>query len=244
MLCARSDWRRFVHWGLAQSNGYLSYSLLREASCSTDARQNLPPFSDYVTERVESGSTVVDLGCGPLPKPAYISESLFNANDVIGLDPFPSEFSGHFIMGIAEFLPLADASVDAVLAATSLDHMFSLKATTHELARVMKPGGRLLIWDHPVTVGSARDRLRSLVRSAREHRVNGRRVRVYENGVVLPISRGMADPFHEPASTTRRWPGSLQRLLETSGFQQADPVDEHGFSSYVRNPTSSRQAPV
>ncbi|MEJ2867043.1 class I SAM-dependent methyltransferase [Actinomycetospora sp. OC33-EN08] len=50
---------------------------------------------------------------------------------------------------VAEHLPLADASVDAVVASSAW-HWFDEQAATAEIARVLRPGGTLgLLWSRP-----------------------------------------------------------------------------------------------
>jgi ubiquinone/menaquinone biosynthesis C-methylase UbiE len=52
-----------------------------------------------------------------------------------------------FVRSLAESLPFPDAAFDVVVAATSLDHAFSLDRALSEVSRVLKPGGMFLIWD-------------------------------------------------------------------------------------------------
>lgn len=50
-----------------------------------------------------------------------------------------------FVRGVGERLPLADAIFDVVLSLWSLNHASSAEATLAETARVLRPGGRLLL---------------------------------------------------------------------------------------------------
>jgi ubiquinone/menaquinone biosynthesis C-methylase UbiE len=54
------------------------------------------------------------------------------------------------LLADTRFLPLRDASVDAVLAAGLLPHLPDPAAGLAELARVTRPGGRLAVF-HPVS---------------------------------------------------------------------------------------------
>jgi SAM-dependent methyltransferase len=91
--------------------------------------------------------TVLDVGCNNV----HISASLFNKHcDYIGLDPLHSSKSDFRIIGVGEFLPICDESIDNVVFNTSLDHILDYHQALEEAQRVLKPGGYLflatLIW--------------------------------------------------------------------------------------------------
>src|SRR6478735_4648273 len=52
-----------------------------------------------------------------------------------------------FVEGLATGLPLPDASVDVVWCERVLQHVPDAQAALHEMARVMRPGGRALVLD-------------------------------------------------------------------------------------------------
>lgn len=99
---------------------------------------------------VPAGQRVVDAGCGG----GLVAAALTQAGaTVIGVDPAPTSLAVarraagarfHAVAGRLEQLPLADASVDAVVAADVLEHVGDLPAAVREIARVLRPGGRLL----------------------------------------------------------------------------------------------------
>jgi arsenite methyltransferase len=108
---------------------------------------------------VGPGETVADVACG------LGASSLQLAGEtgcrVIGIDLSPDSVeaarraaeeaglagSVRFLVGDAEALPLEDASVDGVLCECSLCTFPDKQAAAAELARVLKPGGRLALAD-------------------------------------------------------------------------------------------------
>jgi 2-polyprenyl-6-hydroxyphenyl methylase / 3-demethylubiquinone-9 3-methyltransferase len=98
-----------------------------------------------------AGQLVLDAGCGG----GLVSRELAAAGaTVIGVDPdldslgtakraVTTRFAP--VAGRLEALPLADGSVDAAVAADVLEHVPDLPAAARELARVLRPGGRLLL---------------------------------------------------------------------------------------------------
>jgi SAM-dependent methyltransferase len=90
------------------------------------------------------GSTLVDLGCGAMPyRPLfapYVAE-------YIGADLADNPEADLFIPADGH-LPLADASVDAVLSSQALEHVVDPAAYLAEARRVLRPGGLLLLSTH------------------------------------------------------------------------------------------------
>lgn len=93
---------------------------------------------------------LLDIGCGTKPY-----ESLFNVTSYIGLD-IDSDMSRKrntadiFYNGGA--FPFPNQTFDSALCNQVLEHVFNPEEFLHEIARVLKPGGRLLltvpfVWD-------------------------------------------------------------------------------------------------
>lgn len=97
-----------------------------------------------------AGQLVVDAGCGG----GLVAKTLTQAGaTVIGIDPAEPSLAVarraagarfHPVAARLEQLPLADRSADAVVAADVLEHVGDLPAAVAEIARVLRPGGRLL----------------------------------------------------------------------------------------------------
>jgi SAM-dependent methyltransferase len=248
-MLAKVDFRRFLRWSAAQNNGYVAYSLMRGSSCSVDGRPDAERFSDFIQENLTaSPGVVLDIGCGPLPTPAYLPA--FPDATLIGVDPFDSEWSGPFVQGAGEFLPLKDASIDMVVAATALDHALDVTTALRELARVTRKGGSLMVWDHTFpnrTLAGSWHRLLVFFGTLLLPRFSAsakivqlrslfpERARIYDNGIVLWTPKGYADPFHEPRSRRKSWTRRLRRVIEDAGFTQMAEDSAWGFSQFTRN---------
>ena len=106
---------------------------------------------------------VLDVGCGNGRYSGMTYEEagvkyidLVN-NDVRGVDPITPNYETRFPVDIAkaESLPYADNSFDAVVFATSLDHMESPLSALREARRVVKDGGSVIIWNSVFVYGNA-----------------------------------------------------------------------------------------
>jgi ubiquinone/menaquinone biosynthesis C-methylase UbiE len=137
------------------SGGYFN----RVASQWDSMRQSF--FSDSVRQKalalagVSEGETAADIGAGS----GFITEALVDAGlKVVAVDQSPAmialmreKFSGEqgieYRVGEAESLPVADASVDYVFANMYLHHVEDPLIGVKEMARLLKPGGRLVVTD-------------------------------------------------------------------------------------------------
>ena len=118
------------------------------------------------TAAVRSGDTAADIGCGT----GFITEGLIRAGlHVIAVDQseamlaqMKSKFADipdiDYHRGEAEQLPIADGSVDYVFANMYLHHVEKPSIAIKEMARILKPGGALVITDlDNHTFGSLKD---------------------------------------------------------------------------------------
>jgi SAM-dependent methyltransferase len=119
------------------------------ASVAADAAAAAPP-----------AGRVLDVGCGPghlanwLARehslevtgldldPAMIERARANAERALGAERRPV-----FVVGGVAALPFPDASFDLVVSTLSMHHWADAAAGQAEIGRVLRPGGRALIWD-------------------------------------------------------------------------------------------------
>lgn len=109
---------------------------------------------------LREGERVVDVGCGAGIDSLIAARMVGPAGEVIGVDMTPamlerarrSAAAGgftnvRFVEGLAESLPVPDAWADVVISNGVLNLFPDKLAGLREIARVLKPGGRLQIGD-------------------------------------------------------------------------------------------------
>jgi SAM-dependent methyltransferase len=105
-------------------------------------------FGGFMAVTISPSDRILDVGCGLFPHlPAYVDQLRFG--EYVGLEPLttPVERSYTCVTGaVAEDLPFQDASFDAHILATSLDHIMDVDRAIGELRRVLAPGGRFYFW--------------------------------------------------------------------------------------------------
>lgn len=107
-----------------------------------------PPMLERVA--LAGATNALDLGCG---EGRFCRLLGAQGPATSGIDPSPALISearrldprGDYRVAMAEALPFADASFDLVVAYLSLIDIADLKASIGEAARVLRPGGHLLI---------------------------------------------------------------------------------------------------
>ncbi len=115
------------------------------------------PFS---LGELRAGERVVDVGCGAGIDSMIAARMVGPGGEVVGVDMTPamldrartSAAAGHFPNlgfqhGLAESLPVADGWADVVISNGVLNLFPDKLAGLREMARVLKPGGRLQIGD-------------------------------------------------------------------------------------------------
>jgi SAM-dependent methyltransferase len=141
----------------AEGVGYTQEDL---AAVPTGANLGLGCGNPIALASIEPGETVLDLGSGAGFDAFLAAARVGPAGHVIGVDMTPemiaqaranAENGGYtnveFRLGDIESLPVADASVDLVISNCVLNLVPDKAKAFAEIARVLKPGGRIAISD-------------------------------------------------------------------------------------------------
>lgn len=190
-----------------------------------------------ITERVEKdvvfglhgslrGKRVLDVGTGD---GTYAIEAAARGAVVTALDPSSdmldaararAEAQGvnvTFIRARVEKLPLPNAAFDAILAVTVLCFVKDDSAAAREMARVLAPGGRLVLGElGRYSLWAAERRVRGLLGAP-----TWRRARFWSRGELAAVARDAAlevvdvrgAVFYPPSSTAARLAAPLERVL-------------------------------
>ena len=132
--------------------------------------------------QVPAPGAVLDVGCGTGYLLRQLGDRFPAATTLAGIDAAPRMIqfaqSGttdprlSFTLGTAEHLPYDDAAFDLVVTTTSFDHWHDQRAGLAECARVLRPGGQLVLcdqlsaWMLPTLLGSRRGKARTPRRAA------------------------------------------------------------------------------
>jgi SAM-dependent methyltransferase len=144
------------HWYRAESQAFFA---ARAANWDRRFGDDLPTYAAAIAEaRLAPEGVVVDVGCGTGRALPALRAAVGPHGIVIGLDLTPQmltvarqrarDCGAALLLADASRLPFADASVDAVFAAGLITHLPDPDAGLRELARVTRPGGRLVLF-HP-----------------------------------------------------------------------------------------------
>jgi SAM-dependent methyltransferase len=120
------------------------------------------------------GETILDLGCGNGLLTQDLARAVGPTGRVLGLDASTEMLQAagnrcdgrdnvRLERGVADALPYGDASIDKAVSVQVFEYFADMRPALAELARVLRPGGRLVIgdlhWD--TLIWSARDQDRA-----------------------------------------------------------------------------------
>lgn len=152
-----SVWRESSGLDDQQAREYAARLELRAQSSSEIAVRD-----EYVSLLgVAPGERVLDVGCGSGAVTRTLARRVAPSGQAIGVDASPAvlkvarELAAdagvgnvvEFKQGDCRSLPFADASFDAVVAATTLSHVPDLARALAEMVRVTRPSGRVGVFD-------------------------------------------------------------------------------------------------
>ena len=153
-VSARDDWESHAGWWQ------------REFTDGADPEydEQIMPLAVRHLSAVQRLRVVIDVGCGEGQVARAVGEQ--TGALVVGVDPTEAQIratqaKGGSVLCLrapSHALPLASGTADAVVVCLVLEHVDALDASLEEMARVLRPGGRLvLLLNHPLiqTPGSA-----------------------------------------------------------------------------------------
>ena len=193
-----------------------------------------PVVAEYLSGR--AAGVALDAACGTGRFAEFLSRC---GHQVIGIDSSPDMLAharrrvpeGEFHVGELDRLPLPDDSVDVIVCALALVHIPHLQPVFAEFARVLRPGGDLVISDvhfelvtrgsvitargpasEPCLVATYRHQLGDYLRPALSVGLQARRCEE-------PRVSRLAGPLPEPATDIgdwQDWPWSLMDYLPSA----------------------------
>jgi 2-polyprenyl-3-methyl-5-hydroxy-6-metoxy-1,4-benzoquinol methylase len=104
-------------------------------------------IAEYLGANRPRGGTLLDVGCGSGALRAFVRPLVthYVGADLIRYDSFPADCEFYLANFDSGPLPLSESFADVVVAAEIVEHLENPRALMRELARVVKPGGWILI---------------------------------------------------------------------------------------------------
>ena len=167
------------------------------------------------------GKRILDVGCGPRGSLDWAADAAAR----VGLDPLADDYLAlgvdgramDYVAGVAESMPFADASFDAVASINSLDHVDDVGRAVAEMIRVLRPGGLLLVateLNHRARLTEPQTFGWEIVRSFSPPLEVLSEARLRDSGAGIDESLARRQPYDDPAGAE---PGVLVMKLRAPG---------------------------
>jgi SAM-dependent methyltransferase len=143
-------------WYLTETRAFFA---CRAATWDTKFGDDMPSYSAAIAQAgIPEGGVVIDLGCGTGRALSPLRRAVGPDGSVVAVDVTP-EMLGQarpasqaaraaLVLADARHLPFAAGSADAIFAAGLINHLPDAEAGLRELARIIRPGGLLILF-HP-----------------------------------------------------------------------------------------------
>lgn len=143
------------HDGVVVERGDTATGYRRWSETYDEPRNDLFDLDEPIMHEIldaQPKGTVLDAACGTGRFAAYLAAQ---GHHVIGVDSSPDMLArararvphGEFLLGDLHQLPLLNDAMDIVACALALSHLPALEPAMEEFARVLRPGGHLVISD-------------------------------------------------------------------------------------------------
>jgi SAM-dependent methyltransferase len=143
-------------WYLTETRAFFAY---RAATWDAKFGDDIPAYRAAVGKAgIRRGGVAIDVGCGTGRALAPLREAVGSAGAVIALDVTPEMLhaarpaaavaAAARVLADARALPLRDGCAEVIFAAGLVNHLPDTEAGLRELARVIRPGGKLVLF-HP-----------------------------------------------------------------------------------------------
>jgi SAM-dependent methyltransferase len=171
-----------------------------------------------VERHLEGCGRVLDVGCGEGQVARRVAAL---GGHVVGIDPTAAQIDEArrrgggvaYVRAAAEGLPIASASVDAVVMCLVIEHLDPVEPAIREMARVLVPGGRcLLLVNHPLLQAPGSGWIDDHILEEQYWRVGAY---LREDVTVEELAPGVNLPFiHRPLSRYVHLMGASGLLIE------------------------------
>ena len=102
---------------------------------------------NYLKKYDKKGQTLLDIGCGTAQY-RYVTESKYIGMDLTNEDYAPNFPRNVDLIGSAQNIPMEDSTCDVLFTVSAFYLIQDYKSALREFSRVLKPGGRLILFDY------------------------------------------------------------------------------------------------